>query len=164
PTPDMFGGFNSTFTYGKWSVNVDLYFVLGNEVFNYLRYENEKMSDLSNQSANTLNRWVREGQITDVPRALWDDPVGNSKFSSRWIEDGSFLRVQNLTLSYNIPDEILIFRNLKIYITGSNLFTFTKYLGYDPEFSYSFNNMEQGIDYGLMPITRRVIVGVKVGL
>ncbi|MCK5342935.1 MAG: TonB-dependent receptor, partial [Candidatus Heimdallarchaeota archaeon] len=128
PIPEMFGGMNSMFQYGRWSLNVDLYFVSGNEIFNYQRYENEKMSDLSNQSSTTLNRWVYEEQETYVPRALWDDPVGNSSFSSRWIEDGSFLRIQNLTLGYTVPDKFLVFRNLKVYITGSNLFVFTKYL------------------------------------
>jgi hypothetical protein len=164
PLPEMFGGVNTRISYGRWSLAINFYFVSGNEIFNYLRFENEKMTDLSNQSAYTLNRWVYEGQETDVPRALWNDPVGNSSFSSRWIEDGSFLRLQNLTLAYTIPDKLLFFRNLKIYVTGSNLFTFTNYLGYDPEFSYSFQNLQQGIDYGLMPITRRFIFGVKVGL
>ena len=164
PVPEMFGKLYTSFTYGRWSLGINFYFVSGNKIFNYLRYENEKMTDLSNQSANILNRWVYEGQETNVPRALWDDPVGNSSFSSRWIEDGSFLRLQNLTLAYTIPDKFLFFRNLKVYITGSNLFTITNYLGYDPEFSYSCHNLLQGIDYGLMPVTRKFILGVKIGL
>ncbi|MDA3821879.1 MAG: SusC/RagA family TonB-linked outer membrane protein, partial [Bacteroidales bacterium] len=101
-TPDLYGGFNTTFQYKRFSLNMDIYFVLGNEVFNYLRYENEKMSDLSNQSSAMLNRWEYEGHETDVPRALWNDPIGNSSFSSRWIEDGSFLRIKNLTIAYTI--------------------------------------------------------------
>jgi len=164
PMPELFGGVSTKISYGRWSVDMDLNFVSGNNVFNYLRYENEKMSDLSNQSAHILNRWVYEGQQTTVPRALWDDPVGNSAFSSRWIEDGSYVRLQNLILSYTIPEKLWFFRNFKVFVSGSNLFTFTNYLGYDPEFSYSFQNTRQGIDYGLMPVSRSFILGVKVGL
>ena len=139
-------------------------FVYGNEVFNYTRYLNERMADLSNQSSNVLQRWQFEGDITDVPRALWNDPVGNSDFSSRWIEDGSFIRLKYLTLSYSIPGKFLVFKNADFYITATNLITFDKYLGYDPEFSYSYNAMQQGVDYGLIPQTRQIIFGATVGL
>ena len=138
--------------------------VSGNEVFNYLRYQNEKMTDLSNQSTTVLNRWFYDGQETDVPRPAWNDPMGNASFSTRWIEDGSYLRLKNITLSYRIPRKFLVFRNFEIYLTGTNLFTNHHYLGYDPEFSYSYNTMEQGIDYGLMPHTRKILIGIKVGL
>ncbi len=164
PIPDLFGGMNTYFEYGRWSMNINLQFVSGNEVFNYLRYQNEKMSDISNQSITTLNRWQYEGHDTNVPRALWADPIGNSHFSSRWIEDGSYIRLKNLTIAYTIPDEFFVFNNMSIYLTGTNLFTYSKYLGYDPEFSYSFNAMEQGIDFGLLPVTRKILIGLKVGL
>ncbi len=164
PIPDFFGGITNQFKYGRWSLNLNVQFVAGNEVFNYLRYQNEKMSDISNQSISALNRWQYEGHDTDIPRALWADPMGNSDFSSRWIEDGSYIRLKNLTLAYTIPEEFLVFNNLSVFLTGTNLFTYSEYLGYDPEFSYSLNTMEQGIDYGLMPVTRKFMVGVKVGL
>jgi TonB-linked SusC/RagA family outer membrane protein len=164
PIPDMFGGIGSSISYKNFTLSVFAQFVSGREVFNYTRYQNEKMTDLSNQSTAVLNRWTFEGQKTDVPRVLWNDPIGNSSFSSRWIEDGAFIRINNLSLSYTIPDEVLFFRNLHIYITGINLFTFNKYLGYDPEFSYSSNVMLQGIDYGKTPQTRKFLIGVKIGL
>ena len=122
------------------------------------------MSDLSNQSTNVLNRWQYDGHLTDIPRATWDDPIGNSAFSSRWIEDGSYLKLKYLTLSCHFPDNILVFRDAEIFITGMNLFTLTNYLGYDPEFAVSYNTMEQGIDYGLMPQTRKFMIGIKLGL
>ena len=122
------------------------------------------MTDLSNQSTSILNRWSYEGQDTDVPRALWDDPVGNAAFSSRWIEDGSFIRLKELTLAYTVRTKILFLRNAQIFLTGSNLLTFHNYLGYDPEFSYSYYTMEQGIDYGLMPHTRKFMLGIRIGL
>jgi TonB-linked SusC/RagA family outer membrane protein len=164
PMPDLYGGVYTTLRWKRWSLDALVQFVYGNEVFNYLRFQNEKMSTLSNQSIATLDRWQYEGQQTDVPRALWDDPVGNSDFSSRWIEDGSYVRLKNLNLAYRIPDKVLFFRNLEVFITASNLVTFTNYLGFDPEFSYSFHAMEQGIDYGLMPQVRTYMIGIKVGL
>lgn len=163
-TPELFGGFNNRFEYKRWELNVFLQFVYGNEVFNYIRYQNESMDGLENQSRNVLNRWEYEGHETDVPRALWEDPIGNSAFSTRWIEDGSYLRVKNVSLSYTIPDKFLAFRNAQFYLTASNLFTLTKYLGYDVEFAHSYLHIEQGIDYGLTPQPRQFMVGIKLGL
>jgi len=162
--PDFYGGFQNTFTYKNWSLNTLINFVYGNEVFNYVRYENEKMTGLENQSATVLSRWQYDGQVTNVPRALWNDPVGNSAFSTRWIEDGSYLRVQNVTLSYKVPNKFLTFRNAEFYVSGNNLLTVSKYLGYDPEFSYSYSQAEQGIDYGQTPQARQFIIGIKLGL
>jgi TonB-linked SusC/RagA family outer membrane protein len=164
PIPDLFGGFENNFSYKRWSLNASIQFSLGHHVYNYLRYQNEKMTDLSNQSVSVLNRWQYDGHMTDVPRAVWSDPAVNSSFSSRWIEDGSYLRLKNITLSYKIPQQVLMFRDAEFFITGNNLLTFSKYLGYDPEFSYSYNTTEMGIDYGLMPFSRRVLIGIKIGL
>jgi hypothetical protein len=121
------------------------------------------MTGIENQSSRTLNRWQFEGQQTDVPRAIYEDVKGNSAFSTRWIEDGSYLRLKNISLSYNIPEEFLAFRNAKIYISATNLFMQTKYLGYDPDFSYSTAHYIQGIDYGLTPQPRRFLAGIKLG-
>jgi TonB-linked SusC/RagA family outer membrane protein len=162
--PEQYGGLNNTFIYKRWELNAFLQFVRGNEVFNYVRYRNESMTGIQNQSTSVLNRWQYEGHETNVPRALWNDPVGNSSFSSRWIEDGSYFRVKNISLSYTIPNDFLTFRNAQFYISASNVFTLSQYLGYDPEFSYSFTQMEQGIDYGLTPQPRQFMVGVKLGL
>jgi TonB-linked SusC/RagA family outer membrane protein len=162
--PDLFGGINNTFTYKRWALDVFVQAVQGNEIFNYVRSQNENMEGLQNQSTAVLNRWQYEGHQTTVPRAVWGDVQGNSSFSSRWIEDGSFLRVKNIALSYTIPDEFLVFRNAQFYISANNAFTFSKYLGYDPEFSYSPLQMEQGIDYGQTPQSRQFMIGVKIGL
>jgi hypothetical protein len=122
------------------------------------------MVDLSNQSTNVLKRWQYESNVTDIPRALWNDPVGNSDFSSRWIENGSYLQLKYLTLGYTIPDKFLVFKNAAFYITATNLLTLNEYLGYYPEFSYSVDPMEQGIDYGLMPQYRQFLFGIRFGL
>jgi TonB-linked SusC/RagA family outer membrane protein len=164
PNPNYFGGISAGIRYKRWGLNMLWQFVYGNEVFNYVRYQNEKMSDLSNQSVAILNRWTQEEQLTEIPRALWNDPVGNNAFSSRWIEDGSYIRLKELTLSYTLKDQFITFKNLKVFISGRNLFTLTNYLGYDPEFSYSFDPLLQGIDYGSIPQGTQVLVGVKFGL
>jgi TonB-linked SusC/RagA family outer membrane protein len=162
--PELFGGLNNTFTFKRWALNTFVQFITGNEVFNYVRYRNEEMANLTNQSQSVLNRWQYEGHQTEIPRALWNDPIGNSSFSSRWIEDGSYVRIKNVSLSYTIPNDFLAFRNAQFYASASNLFTFSKYLGYDPEFGYSQEQMMQGIDYGLTPQPRQFIIGVKLGL
>jgi len=162
--PDYVGGITNTFAYKNWTLSAFVNFVSGNDVFNYLRFKNESMVDFANQSNYVLNRWQYEGQVTDVPRALWGDPIGNSSFSSRWIEDGSYLRLKNISLSYKIPHEFLAFKNAEFYISASNLITLSNYLGYDPEFSFSYSLIDQGIDYGQTPNPRQFIVGIKIGL
>lgn len=162
--PENFGGVGNTFTYKRWSLNAFVQFVSGNEVFNFVRYQNESMIGLGNQSTKVLDRWEYDGQKTEVPRALYNDIIGNSDFSTRWIEDGSYLRIKNVSLSYNIPSEFLAFKNAQFYVSGTNLFTVSKYLGYDPEFSFSSSHVTQGIDYGLTPQARQFVIGIKLGL
>jgi TonB-linked SusC/RagA family outer membrane protein len=162
--PDLFGGITNAFEYGRWGLSAFVQYVKGNEVFNYIRYQNENMVGIENQSTRVLNRWQYEGQVTDIPRAVLGDLVGNSALSTRWIEDGSYLRVKNITLSYTIPEEFLTFRNAQFYISANNLITFSDYLGYDPEFGHSQGQADQGIDYGLTPQPRMFIMGIKLGL
>ncbi len=164
PLPDFYGGVINSFSWRGFTLSAFLQVSSGQEVFNYVRYQNEKMTGLENQSQHVLNRWQYDGQQTDVPRALWDDPVGNSDFSTRWIEDGSFMRVKFIKLSYTTSSQILMFKNAEFYASVNNIFTFTNYLGYDPEFAYSYSQMYQGIDYGLTPIPRQFIIGVTLGL
>jgi TonB-linked SusC/RagA family outer membrane protein len=162
--PENYGGLSNTFTYKRWSLNAFVQFTNGNEVFNYLRYTNESMIGLGNQSSKVLNRWEYDGQQTEIPRALYGDYIGNSDFSTRWIEDGSYLRIKNVSLSYTIPGEWLVFKNAQFYVSGSNLLTLSNYLGYDPEFAFSSAHATQGIDYGLTPQARQFVIGIKLGL
>lgn len=162
--PSAFGGLRTSFSYKRWTLSAIISFTYGNEIFNYIRYKNEQMTGLENQSKDVLNRWQYDGQVTDVPRALWDDPVGNSAFSTRWIEDGSFIRLKNVFLSYRIPSKFLIFTNAEFYVSASNIFTLSKYLGYDPEFGFSHLQIHQGVDYGMSPQSRQFIAGIRIGL
>ncbi len=163
-SPDYYGGLMTSLTYKRWTLSAFAQFIYGNEIFNYVRFKNERMSNLVNQSTYVLNRWQYEGQETNVPRALWADPVGNSAFSSRWIEEGSYLRIKNISLAYKVPEKFLAFENAEFYISANNLFTFSKYLGYDPEFGFSNSRADQGIDYGQTPQVRQFVVGLKISL
>ncbi len=164
PFPDYYGGVSLNIRYGRFSLYNLVQFVIGNDVFNYTRYQTEKMDDLSNQTTSVLKRWTYEGQITNMPRALYEDPVGNSAFSDRWIEDGSYIRLKSIILSYSIPGGIWKIRDANFYVSVNNLFTISKYLGYDPEFSYSSSSVEQGIDYTQAPMVKSFVFGVKFGL
>lgn len=164
PLPHYYGGLVNSFSFKGLTLSVCLQFVEGNEVFNYVRYQNEKMTGLENQSQHVLNRWQYDGQETFVPRALWEDPMGNSDFSTRWIEDGSYLRIRFIRLSYASQSQFLVFKNAEFYVSANNIVTRSIYLGYDPEFAYSYSQLFQGIDYGLTPIPRQFTVGVTFGL
>ena len=162
--PDFFGGILINSTYKNFSLNLLFQGVFGNEVYNYTRRQNESMTGLENQSVKVLQRWQYEGQQTSVPKASWNDPMGNTDFSDRWIEDGSYLRLKNLTIAYHLKRNFWGLTNLKIFATASNLFTLSKYLGYDPEFSYSQNISAQGADFSNMPQSKQFSFGVEIGL
>lgn len=159
PNADFTGTLYNTFNYKNFSLTAVFSFSKGNDVYNALRRQTESMSDFSNQSLAVANRWRVEDQQTSIPRAVYGDPAGNSRFSDRWIEDGSFIRLKTLSLSYT-PDNF----NATIYATANNLLTFTKYLGYDPEVSSSQVSYLQGIDAGLTPQFSSILLGVRIGL
>ena len=118
---------------------------------------------MGNQSIDLVNRWALNGQITDVPRPQWGDPLGNSDFSSRWIEDASYLKLKNITLSFDFDRKIFNFiRSGTLYITAENLWTATDYLGLDPEFSYSNADAVQGIDYAKLMQPKSIKFGLNL--
>jgi hypothetical protein len=164
PNPDFFGGFTNRFIYKKIQLEALFTFSKGNDVFNYLRYKLESASGVENQLQSVTNRWRAEGQQTSMPKATYGDPMGNSRFSNRWIEVGSYLRLRSLSLSYNFKiKEGGFIKNATIYAAGNNLLTFTKYMGYDPEFSATPGVFAQGIDTGLDPQFKTATLGVKLG-
>jgi TonB-linked SusC/RagA family outer membrane protein len=160
---DFFGGFYTKLNYKSFSFSAEFTYTMGNKAYNAVRRNLESLSTVGNQSIATANRWNLEGQVTEIPRAQWGDPLGNSDFSSRWIEDASYIRMKNVTLSYSFDRKILnIIRSGMIFITGENLFTATDYLGMDPEFSYSYSDAVQGFDYAKVMIPKSVKVGVNI--
>ncbi|MBC7616692.1 MAG: SusC/RagA family TonB-linked outer membrane protein [Pedobacter sp.] len=164
PNPDVFGSFNNTFTYKNWSLNALFTFVSGNDIYNYTRAQLESGSTYYNQTDLIRNRWRGNGQVTDIPKASFGDPMGNARFSDRWIEDGSYLRLRTVSLTYNVPLKSKSLKYAKVYATANNVFTLTNYLGYDPEFAGSGGLFTQGVDITLEPQFRSVQLGVRIGL
>lgn len=164
PNPDLFGSIRNSFGYKNWSLDVLVSFVAGNDLYNYTRSVLESGNSYYNQTDIMRNRWKGEGQITNVPRASYGDPMGNAQFSDRWIEDGSYLRLRTVNLTYNIPLKLKSIKYARVYATANNLFTLTNYLGYDPEFSASGSIFMQGVDTTLEPQFRSVQLGVRIGL
>lgn len=164
PNPDFFGSFNSKIDIGNFTLDMLFTYSYGNDIYNALRANLESGSLFTNQTTAMLNRWFYEGQETIQPKVTYMDPMGNSRFSDRWIEDGSYLRFKTLSLGYNIPMKNSVIEGLKIWVSGNNLFTFTNYLGRDPEVSVKNDVLYQGIDAGMLPLTRSYFIGIKMNL
>ncbi|VBB48014.1 SusC/RagA family TonB-linked outer membrane protein [uncultured Paludibacter sp.] len=164
PNPDLFGSISTNLSYKKLQLDVFLTYSLGNDIYNYTRAQLESMSNFYNQTQAVLNRWRVEGDVTSMPRAVYGDPMGNSRFSDRWIEDGSYMRLKNVNLSYSLPIKNDIIRGITLFATGDNLITFTKYKGLDPEFALGQNPLYNGIDATFVPVARTVSLGVKLEL
>src|SRR5690606_17757351 len=144
PNPDFIGGFTNTFSYKGFDLSVFLQFSYGNDVFNGSRLFLEWLQGGDNQVAAVTRRWREPGDITDIPRATSDGvkAAENKRASSRFIEDGSYMRVKNVTLGYNFGSSLtdrLNLSSLRVYVSAQNLFTFTRYNGLDPEVNYSGN-------------------------
>ena len=163
--PDFSYGFNNTFSYGNFGLTFLFQGVQGNDLFNASRMELEGMNDSKNQLAKVLDRWTTPGQITSIPRAAKDN-TNNTFTSSRFIEDGSYLRLKTATLSYNFGQTTLgkfKMSRLMIYASGYNLLTFTDYSGLDPEVNqYEANGPSMGVDFGTYPQSRTFLFGVNV--
>ena len=164
PNPDIYGNIFTTLSWKRFKMDVRFNYSLGNDVYNYLRSQLEGGSRFMNQTTAMQRRWQVEGQITDIPRITFQDPMGNSRFSDRWIEDGSYLRLKSATLSYDLPLKSEYIQGLQFWVQGNNLLTFTKYLGSDPEFTMTSSVIGQGIDLGRLAQCRSVVAGVKINL
>ena len=164
PNPDFYGNIFTRLSYKNLQLDVACNYSVGGDIYNYYRRQLESGSTFYNQTANMENRWAVEGQKTDIPAVAFGDPVGNSRFSDRWIEDGSYLRVKSIKLSYNVPVTANWLQGLTVWCAAENVYTFTDYKGMDPEFSVNNNVLYQGVDAGLLPQSRSFHLGVKVNL
>lgn len=164
PNPDLFGSISNSFNYKRWNLDVFMTYSVGNDVYNYTRSQLESMSNLDNQTQAVRNRWKVEGDVTNMPRATYGDPMGNARFSDRWIEDGSYLKLKSVTLAYKLPINYNVLRSCTFFMTGENLLTFTGYKGQDPEFSLGRNPLYYGIDASFIPHPRTLSVGFKLEL
>ena len=166
PNPDIYGNIFATINYKNLTLTMGWNYSIGNDVYNYQRSILNSGSTFYNQQVAEVAHWRYEGQQTDLPRLAYGDPMGNNRFSDRWIEDGSYLRLKTLNLSYKVPvpGSWTWLQGLTVWAQANNLLTFTKYLGSDPEFSIGNGVLYQGIDCGNIAQGRSFQCGVKINL
>jgi len=170
PHPDFIFGLTNSFAYKGLDISVFLQGSYGNDVFHGSRLFLESLQGGDNQIEAVTRRWQQPGDITDIPRATTDPVVStqNKRVSSRFIEDGSYLRVKNVTMGYTLDDEVLrktMFSSIRVYLTAQNLFTFTKYTGLDPEVNYrGDDNSVIGTDFFTYPQAQTFTLGVNFKL
>ena len=159
PNPKFTFSLNNTFTYKNFDLTIFLQGSYGNDILNANRMYTEAMSVIQNQSIAVLGRWTGEGTSYTMPRAVFGDPNQNSRVSDRYVEDGSYIKVKNINLSYTLPKGVFgeNLNMVKVFLSAQNLITWTKYSGFDPEVPVN------GIDNGTYPITRIVSLGLNIG-
>lgn len=168
PNPDVYGNIFTSFGFLKnFKLDVIFKYSLGNDIYNYQASQLEQSSNLWNQTTAVLNRWTHSGQVTDMPRAMLTSStewVNNERFSDRWIEDGSFLKLKKVRLTYKLPLSLSWLQGFTVWGEANNLFTITKYRGLDPEVSCGNGVLYQGIDSGMLPQSRSFNFGVTINL
>ncbi|NJM16052.1 MAG: TonB-dependent receptor [Bacteroidales bacterium] len=160
PYPKYIFGLNNTFSYKNWDLSVFLQGVYDIDIYNATQMDGESYTPWFNQLATVKNRYPYGDQ--SVPRADWTRANNNNRTSTRYIEDASYLRVKNVTLSYTLPETFssrLKLDQLKFYVTATNLMTFTNYSGFDPE---SANNQGKGVNWGGYPVYRTYTIGCNL--
>lgn len=164
PNPTLYGSFSTKISYRKLTLDAFFAYSYGNDIYNYQRSELEAGKSFSNQSLAMKNRWTSEKMLTSQPISVFGDPMGNARFSDRWIEDGSYIRLKSLSLNYNLPIKSSFIEGLNIWISANNLFTLTRYLGVDPETSIGNGVLSQGVDAGLLPLSKSYNIGLRFNL
>jgi TonB-dependent starch-binding outer membrane protein SusC len=172
--PDFVYGMTNSVTFKNFDLTVFFQGSQGNKIYNGVRVETEGMKDSRNQSTAVLGRWKKPGDITDIPGVSLASN-DNTAISTRFLEDGSYLRFKTITLAYRIDEKLLNkigIGSASVYVSGQNLITITKYKGFDPEVS-SFGsagnssdnrNVSLGVDYGAYPQPKVLLFGINIGL
>jgi len=165
--PKFFGGLTNTLTYKGFELNAFLQFVSGNKIYNNTRAFAEGMNSIFGQFATVRDRWTPDKTNATLPRAVFGDPANNRRTSDRWIEDGSYMRLKNVVLSYGLPSNVVSrfkISSLRFFVQGQNLITWTDYSGFDPEVStFSITNTAPGTDFLTYPQARTFTFGLNLG-
>jgi TonB-linked SusC/RagA family outer membrane protein len=167
--PKLIGGMNNTFSYKNFDLSVLFNFSWGNKILNLTKGGLMNMGSeiQSNQVREALRRWQKPGDITDVPRYEFGNAT-NTLHSNRLLEDGSYLRLKNVSMGYNIPSRLIAkykIQRLRVYVTATNLWTLTKYTGSDPEVStLDGSTAASGIDFYTLPQVRTIAGGITISL
>jgi TonB-linked SusC/RagA family outer membrane protein len=164
--PKFIGGITNTFAFKGIELSLFFQGVYGSDILNANRFELEYLNGVTNQDRDMLNRWTPSNTNTDIPRATTARPP--NRISTRQVEDGSYLRMKNVQLAYNIPTSILSAKKIKsvrVYFTLQNYLTWTNYSGYDPEVNrFGQDSRSQGFDYGSYPAAKTFLFGINIGL
>ncbi|MCU7548876.1 TonB-dependent receptor [Chitinophagaceae bacterium LB-8] len=164
--PKLSYGFNFSATYKNFDFSFFIQGRYGNKVNNGV-YAALMTGDYGNQHADALNYWTPTNTNTNVPRPVIGDPNKNNWFSSRFVQNGSYARLQSMQIGYTLPASLLertkAIKSLRVNLSGQNLLTITKYKGYDPDF-ISNGTFDRGFDYGSFPNPRSIIFGLQLGL
>ncbi|PKA97496.1 LOW QUALITY PROTEIN: TonB-linked SusC/RagA family outer membrane protein [Flavobacteriaceae bacterium MAR_2009_75] len=162
--PNFFGGITNNFGYKGFSLNVFFQFSYGNDIYSEINHQRNSVVRYNNLSTDALNRWREQGDVTDFPRPVRDDPMqSDSRVQSRWVEDGSYLKLKNVNLRYRFPNRLiepLGLSKLDVFVTASNLITWTKYTGFDPDVN-SYSGLRAGVDEGSYPQSRTIMTGLN---
>lgn len=168
PNPKFIWGFSNDFSWKNFDLNIFFQASQGNDILSYTLLELETMSGFNNSTTRALDRWTPTNTDTDVPRASGRP----QRVSSRWVYDGSFVRLKNIALGYTLPAalvEKMAIQKLRVYVSAQNILTFTDYPGIDPEVNYSSggsgsgSNQNLGLDYGSYPNAKSFTVGLSIG-
>ncbi|MCG9793114.1 SusC/RagA family TonB-linked outer membrane protein [Flavobacterium algicola] len=165
-TPSFFGGINNTFSYKGLSLNVFFQYAYGNDIYSEINHQRNSIVAYNNLSTDALDRWREQGDVTNYPKPVRDDPMqSDSRIQDRWIEDGSYIKLKSVNLSYSFPRDLFAtsgISKLDIYLNATNLITWTKYTGFDPDVS-SYSGLRVGIDDGSYPQSRTITLGLNIG-
>ena len=163
--PKLTGGFGFTLNYGRWKLNTQFNYHVGNKILNLARLDAEAMKNNDNQSRAVNYRWRKEGDVTSIPRAMYGGSTNyNTLVSDRFVENGSFLRLNYMQLSYSFDPKVVKsligISRLSLYASANNLFVLTKYKGVDPEVSYG--GYGAAVDGGQTPRAKSYTLGITV--
>lgn len=165
PNPEWTGGIQNTVSYKRFTLNAFVNISYGNQVFNELKRQIDASTTDANYSTDQLRRWKMQGDVTDVPRLIKGDPMQNNVVSTRFVEDASYVRLQLLSLNYQLPGKTISkigLRNASLGFSCINLLTFSRYTGYDPEVSASSDALGLGVDNGAFPKSRAYSLSLNV--
>lgn len=171
PIPKVTAGFNLSLNYHNWDMSVFFQGAYGQKIFSVLNRDIEGFYRPFNVTQRYFdNHWTGPGTSNEFPRASWDASGNNTKYSTRFLEDGSYTRLKNLQIGYTIPKSVTDrygFTSFRIYFSGTNLLTFTKYQGLDPEMTVSDNakgqgDVSAGLDWGTYPAARSYNLGINL--
>lgn len=167
PIPSFETGLTAGLGWKNFDMNLLIQGVFGNKIYNKTRYWSEKMNEYTNLAASTLNAWSQENPNSNFPRFELTDPNQNARLNSdRWLENGSYVRFKRIEIGYSLPNQIvkekLSMDKIRAYIAAENLFTITKYSGFNPDIGNGGNPLARGNDYGIYPIPRTISLGISL--